>query len=84
MDLHQRQGRVPITSRLPIRGRRHILHPASPAGVTTRQPATRPGMCTAMYHWEDAAQAHRTVERSDIPGEVALVVDDELAATLEI
>lgn len=41
-------------------------------------------MCTAMYHWEDAAQAHRTVERSDIPGEVVLVVDDDLAATLKI
>jgi hypothetical protein len=31
-----------------------------------------------------AAQAHRTVERGDIPGEVVLVVDDDLAATLEI
>jgi NADPH:quinone reductase-like Zn-dependent oxidoreductase len=39
---------------------------------------------SARYHWEDAAQAHRTVERGDIPGEVVLVVDDDLAAALEI
>jgi NADPH:quinone reductase-like Zn-dependent oxidoreductase len=39
---------------------------------------------SAMYYWEDAAQAHRTVERGDIPGEVVLVIDDDLAATLEI
>ncbi len=35
MDLHQRHGRVPIGSRLAIRGRRHILCPASPGGVIT-------------------------------------------------
>ena len=29
--------------RLAIRRRRHILYPASPGGVTTRQPATRRG-----------------------------------------
>jgi hypothetical protein len=34
--------------------------------------------------WEDWAQAHRTGERGDIPGEVVLVIDDDLAATLEI
>ncbi|HXC82170.1 MAG TPA: hypothetical protein VNV62_09995 [Trebonia sp.] len=39
---------------------------------------------STMYYWEDAAQAHRMVERGDIPGEVVLVVDDDLAATLEI
>jgi hypothetical protein len=32
----------------------------------------------------DSAQAHRTGERGDIPGEVVLVIDDDLAATLEI
>jgi hypothetical protein len=37
-----------------------------------------------MYHWEDAVQAHWTVERGDIPDEVVLVVDDDLAAALEI
>jgi NADPH:quinone reductase-like Zn-dependent oxidoreductase len=39
---------------------------------------------STMYYWEDAAQAHRAVERGDIPGEVVLVVDDDLAATLGI
>jgi NADPH:quinone reductase-like Zn-dependent oxidoreductase len=39
---------------------------------------------STMYYWEDAAQAHRTVERGDIRGEVVLVVDDDLAATLGI
>lgn len=36
----------------------------------------------AMYYWQDAAQAHRVVERG-IPGEVVLIVDDDLAAALE-
>jgi hypothetical protein len=31
----------------------------------------------------DAAQAHRVVERG-IPGEVVLIVDDDLAAALEV
>src|SRR6185369_8768464 len=38
---------------------------------------------SAMY-WQDAAQAHRAVEQYDIPGEVVLIVDDDLAATLEV
>ena len=37
----------------------------------------------AMYYWQDAAQAHRVVERG-IPGEVVLIVDDDLAAALEV
>jgi NADPH:quinone reductase-like Zn-dependent oxidoreductase len=37
----------------------------------------------AMYYWQDAAQAHRAVERG-IPGEVVLIVDDDLAAALEV
>jgi hypothetical protein len=36
---------------------------------------------SAMYYWQDAAQAHRAVEQHDIPGEVVLIVDDDLAAT---
>jgi hypothetical protein len=32
---------------------------------------------------QDAAQAHRVVERG-IPGEVVLIVDDDLAAALEV
>ena len=38
---------------------------------------------TAMYYWQGAAQAHRVVERG-IPGEVVLIVDDDLAAALEV
>jgi hypothetical protein len=32
--------------------------------------------------WTSAAQAHRVVERG-IPGEVVLIVDDDLTAALE-
>jgi Zinc-binding dehydrogenase len=39
---------------------------------------------SAMYYWQDTAQAHRAVEQDDIPGEVVLIVDDDLAATLEV
>jgi NADPH:quinone reductase-like Zn-dependent oxidoreductase len=38
----------------------------------------------AMYYWQDAAQAHRVVERGDAPGEVVLIIDDDLAAALEV
>ena len=38
----------------------------------------------AMYYWQDAALAHRMVERDDLPGEVVLIVDDDLATTLEV
>jgi NADPH:quinone reductase-like Zn-dependent oxidoreductase len=31
-----------------------------------------------------AVGAHRAVEHDDIPGEVVLIVDDDLAATLEV
>jgi hypothetical protein len=37
----------------------------------------------ATYYWQDAAQAHRVVERG-IPGYVTLIVDDDLAAPLEV
>jgi NADPH:quinone reductase-like Zn-dependent oxidoreductase len=37
----------------------------------------------AMYYWQDAVQAHRVVERGT-PGEVVLIVDDDLAAALEV
>jgi NADPH:quinone reductase-like Zn-dependent oxidoreductase len=39
---------------------------------------------SAMYYWQEAAQAHRAVEQDGIPGEVVLIVDDDLAATLEV
>ena len=39
---------------------------------------------SAMYYWEEAAQTHRVVERGDTAGEVVLIVDDDLAATLEV
>jgi NADPH:quinone reductase-like Zn-dependent oxidoreductase len=38
----------------------------------------------ARYYWHDAAQAHREVERGHTQGKLALIVDDDLAATLEI
>src|SRR6201995_1094919 len=39
---------------------------------------------SARYYWQDAVQAHRALEQDDIPGEVVLIVDDDLAATLEV
>lgn len=38
----------------------------------------------AMYYWQDAALAHGMVERDDLPGGVVLIVDDDLAAALEV
>jgi NADPH:quinone reductase-like Zn-dependent oxidoreductase len=38
----------------------------------------------AMFYWQDAAQAHRVVEQGGAPGEVVLIVDDDLAAALEV
>jgi hypothetical protein len=38
----------------------------------------------ARYYWHDAAQAHREVERGHTQGKLALIVDEDLAATLEI
>ncbi len=38
----------------------------------------------ARYYWHDAGQAHREVERGHTQGKLALIVDDDLAATLEI
>jgi len=38
----------------------------------------------ARYYWQDAAQAHREVERGHTQGKLALIVDDDLAAGLEI
>jgi NADPH:quinone reductase-like Zn-dependent oxidoreductase len=38
----------------------------------------------ARYYWQDAAQAHRVVEQGHTQGKLALIVDDDLAAALEI
>jgi len=38
----------------------------------------------ARYYWQDAAQAHRETERGHTQGKLALIVDDDLAAGLEI
>jgi NADPH:quinone reductase-like Zn-dependent oxidoreductase len=38
----------------------------------------------ARYYWQDAAQAHREVERGHTQGKIALVVDEDLAASLEV
>ena len=36
------------------------------------------------YSWHDAAEAHRQVARGHTRGKIGLVVDDDLAATLEV
>jgi NADPH:quinone reductase-like Zn-dependent oxidoreductase len=38
----------------------------------------------ARYYWQEAESAHRLLERGHTKGEVILVVDDDLAATLEL
>jgi NADPH:quinone reductase-like Zn-dependent oxidoreductase len=70
IDWHRYEGR-PSGSRL-IR-----MAPRFDDGTLTVQ-------VSAMYYWQDAAQAHRVVEQDGIPGEVVLVVDDDLAAALEV
>lgn len=37
-----------------------------------------------IFHWQDAASAHRAVEQGHTRGKIALVVDDDLAAQLEV
>ena len=38
----------------------------------------------ARYYWQDAAEAHRVVEQGHTRGKLALIVDDDLAAAMEI
>ena len=38
----------------------------------------------ARYSWHDAARAHREVERGHTQGKIALIVDDDLAASLGV
>lgn len=36
------------------------------------------------YYWQDAAQAHRALEQGHTRGKIVLVVDDDLAAAMEV
>jgi len=38
----------------------------------------------AQYFWQDAAEAHKEVERGHTRGKIVLVVDEDLAAALEV
>src|SRR5262249_15029862 len=38
----------------------------------------------ARYYWQDAAEAHREIERGHTRGKLVLVVDDDLAASVGI
>jgi NADPH:quinone reductase-like Zn-dependent oxidoreductase len=38
----------------------------------------------ARYYWQDAAQAHGVVERGHTRGKLVLIVDDDLAAAMEV
>ena len=39
---------------------------------------------SARYYWQDAANAQRKVAEGHTQGKIVLVVDDDLAATLEV
>jgi NADPH:quinone reductase-like Zn-dependent oxidoreductase len=36
------------------------------------------------YYWQDAAAAHREVEKGHTRGKLVLIVDDDLAAEMEL
>jgi NADPH:quinone reductase-like Zn-dependent oxidoreductase len=38
----------------------------------------------ARYFWHDAAEAHRVAERGHTQGKLSLVVDEDLAAALQL
>ena len=38
----------------------------------------------ARYYWHDAAQAHRVAELGHTAGKLVLIVDEDLAAAMEI
>jgi hypothetical protein len=35
-------------------------------------------------HWQDAAAAHREIEKGHTRGKLVLIVDEDLAATMEL
>jgi NADPH:quinone reductase-like Zn-dependent oxidoreductase len=36
------------------------------------------------YYWHDAARAHEAIERGHIEGKIVLIIDDDLAAAMEV
>jgi NADPH:quinone reductase-like Zn-dependent oxidoreductase len=39
---------------------------------------------TRRYYWQDAAAAHREIEKGHARGKLVLIVDEDLAATMEL
>jgi NADPH:quinone reductase-like Zn-dependent oxidoreductase len=85
------QAGTPVQAKLPephrIDWQRYKGRPNG-SGLIRMAPRFDDGTLTvqvsAMYYWQEAARAHRVVERGDTPGEVVLVVDDDLAAALQV
>ncbi len=57
------------------------------ASRSTATPAVpRPGWpaLARRYYWQDAAAAHREIEKGHTRGKLVLIVDEDLAATMEL
>jgi NADPH:quinone reductase-like Zn-dependent oxidoreductase len=82
---------TPVRAELPDTGRvRWLRYDGKPRGSDLIRMAPRfdDGSLTVQlsgrYFWRDAAQAHRVVEEGHTRGKLALVVDEDLAAALEV